>query len=174
MDQSVTIAAFDAEPAADALAVLAPCCASTRWQQQMVAGRPYGALTSVLTAADAALGELAWPDVEQALAAHPRIGQRIAGPDVESGWSRGEQSGTADAPDAVAEQLRAGNVAYERRFGHVYLVCATGRTAEQLLADLTERLGHDADAEQVEVRTQLRQIVRLRLGKAFDVAGAAA
>ena len=162
-----TTTGFDVLPAPDAAARLAPCCASVRWQEAVVAGRPYGGLDALVPASDTALAALAWDDVLQALAAHPRIGQRAGGDDVESRWSRAEQSAAATTDEGVAAQLRAGNVAYEERFGWVFLVCATGLTPEQVLAALTTRLGHDVATEQVEVREQLRLIVRLRLAKAF-------
>ena len=96
------------------------------------AGAPTGHCRRWSAASDAAIGALGWPDIEQALAAHPRIGDRPAGPaggDREAAWSRQEQSGTRDAPADVQAELRAGNVAYEDRFGHVFLICATGQSA---------------------------------------------
>lgn len=159
--------AFDALPALDAVAQLAPCCASGRWQQTVVTGRPYGGLEELVAASDAALATLGWDDVLEALAAHPRIGQKASGDDVESRWSRAEQSTAATTDADVTARLRAGNVAYEDRFGWVFLVCATGLAPEHVLAALTARLRNDVAAEQVEVREQLRLIVRLRLAKAF-------
>lgn len=158
---------FDALPAADAAAQLVPCCASVRWQHSVVAGRPYGGLDPLVAASDAALADLGWDDVLEALAAHPRIGQKASGDDVESRWSRAEQSAAATADADVTARLRAGNVAYEERFGWVFLICATGLAPQQVLAALTTRLGNDVAAEQAEVREQLRLIVRLRLTKAF-------
>jgi 2-oxo-4-hydroxy-4-carboxy-5-ureidoimidazoline decarboxylase len=110
------------------------------------------------------LAGLAWRDVEQALSAHPRIGERAAGAGREAAWSRQEQADAGDIPEA----LREGNVAYERRFGHVFLICATGRTAAEMLAALHERLGNDAETERQTVRRELAAIVRLRLAKALN------
>ncbi len=125
-----------------------------------------------MAASDAAIGALGWPDIEQALAAHPRIGGRPdpgpAGGDREAAWSRQEQAGTRDAPADVQAGLRAGNAAYEERFGHVFLICATGLSAASMLAALEDRLSHDPAAERDVVREELRMIVRLRLGKAFS------
>ena len=162
------VGALDALPPDDAAELLRPCCASSRWIGELVEGRPYATLGELTEASDAALARLSWPDVGEALAAHPRIGDRAAGADRESAWSRQEQAATAGLAVTTAEQLRAGNVEYERRFGHVFLICATGLGAEQMLAALRDRLGHEPDAEQAVVRKELAAIVRLRLGKAFS------
>ena len=94
-----------------------------------------------------------------------RHGDRVTGTDRESAWSRQEQSGAADS--TVAEQLLAGNVAYEARFGHVFLICATGRSPQGMLAELRRRLDNTTEAERGVVRAELREIVRLRLIKTF-------
>lgn len=163
-----TVPLFDASPPAEAAVALGPCCASTAWQDLVVARRPYGDLDSLARASDAALVTLTWDGVLEALAAHPRIGQRAGGDDVESRWSRAEQSAAATDDADVTTRLREGNVAYEERFGWVFLICATGKSPEAVLASLTGRLGNEPDVEQVEVREQLRQIVRLRLTKTFE------
>ncbi|MFI0411444.1 2-oxo-4-hydroxy-4-carboxy-5-ureidoimidazoline decarboxylase [Actinomadura sp. 3N508] len=134
------------------------CCASHRWVKA-VAGRRYRDLTELRDAGAAALDDLEWPDVEEALAAHPRIGDRVGG------WSRAEQSGMDDAALDVRAALIEGNRAYEDRFGHVFLICATGRTAGAMLGDLRERLGNDVEAERAVVRRELAKIVDLRLAK---------
>jgi 2-oxo-4-hydroxy-4-carboxy-5-ureidoimidazoline decarboxylase len=148
---------------------LLPCCASRRWATAVAAGRPYGALDRLTSASDSALATLDWPDIEEALAAHPRIGARPAGPaEREAAWSAQEQRGAAGLDAAARDELRAANVAYEERFGHVFLICATGKSAAQMLAALRERLGHEAGAEREVVRAELREIVALRLAKAFS------
>ena len=166
----VPVADLDRATAATAAGLLRPSCASARWIERMVSGRPYGTLPALLAASDATIGALGWPDIEQALAAHPRIGARAArgtpGGDREAAWSRQEQSGTRDAPADVQAGLRAGNAAYEERFGHVFLICATGMSAASMLAALQARLGHDPATEREVVRDELRKIVRLRLAKA--------
>ena len=98
------------------------------------------------------------------MAAHPRIGQRAAGQDRESQWSRQEQSTASGASTDVSTALHDGNVAYEQHFGHVFLVCATGRTPLQILEALTERLDNDEQTEQDVVRRELAAIVRLPAG----------
>lgn len=161
----IDTAAFDRVSAAAAEMVLRPACASVAWIEAMTAGRPYETLDALTAYSDETVAGLLWPDVEEALAAHPRIGERATGAGVEAGWSQQEQSGAMSAEQATAEALRAGNVEYEQRFGHVFLICATGRSADEMLAALRERLGHDAGAERAVVRRELGAIVRLRLSK---------
>ena len=163
---------LDQATAATAASLLRPACASARWIGQLVSGRPYGTLDALVAASDAAIGALGWPDIEQALAAHPRIGARAepegARAGTEAAWSRQEQSGARDAPADVLAGLRAGNAAYEERFGHVFLICATGMSAASMLGALRARLGHDPAAEREVVRDELMKIVRLRLARAFE------
>ncbi|NDU72846.1 2-oxo-4-hydroxy-4-carboxy-5-ureidoimidazoline decarboxylase [Actinomadura sp. DSM 109109] len=141
---------------------LAACCASRRWVAA-VAGRAYPDPGAVRAAARRALDELDWADVEEALAAHPRIGERAGGDAREARWSRGEQAGAAGAAADVRDALVAGNRAYEERFGHVFLIRASGRSAEEMLGALRERLGNDPAAERAAVRRELAEIVDLRL-----------
>jgi 2-oxo-4-hydroxy-4-carboxy-5-ureidoimidazoline decarboxylase len=159
---------FDRVSPLAAAAMIAPCCASQRWVDSVVARRPHGSLARVAGASDAVIADLDWSDIEQALAAHPRIGDRAVGTDRESAWSRLEQSAAATPEETTREALRGGNVEYEQRFGHVFLICATGRSAEDVLAALTRRLDNTPDTEREVVRDELTQIVRLRLAKVFE------
>jgi len=161
--QAVT--AFDQLDPARAAAVLAPCCASRRWADELLRGRPYGDLARLTAASDAAIGGLEWPDLEEALAAHPRIGAALAGQGREAAWSAAEQQSAAGAGAAQRDQLAAANAAYEERFGHVFLIRASGRSAAEMLAALRERLGHEPAAEREVVRGELRGIVALRLAR---------
>jgi len=163
----VAVAEFDAAPPADAAAELMPCCASRRWIAAVVKGRPYATLVGLTAASDAVLARLDWADIEDALSAHPRIGDRAAGADRESSWSRQEQSGTRAIDDDTRSALHDGNVAYQQRFGHVFLICATGLSAQRMLDALKARLRNDPIAEREVVRTELTKIVRIRLAKAF-------
>jgi 2-oxo-4-hydroxy-4-carboxy-5-ureidoimidazoline decarboxylase len=164
---SIGIAEFDDADAADAAAELVPCCASRKWVARVVHGRPYRTLDRLAAGSDAALAGLDWPDLVEALAAHPRIGERRSGGEREAGWSRQEQSATATMADATRQALVEANVAYERAFGHVFLICATGLSTEQLLTALQTRLHNDPVAERSVVRGELTKIVRLRLARAF-------
>jgi 2-oxo-4-hydroxy-4-carboxy-5-ureidoimidazoline decarboxylase len=161
------VSALDEAAPAQARDLLRLCCASSAWLVAMSNGRPYGTLDALIARSDGAIALLDWPDVEEALAAHPRIGERPGGSDRESAWSRQEQSAASGVDGGTAEDLVAGNLAYEERFGHVFLIRATGRSAQELLAELRERLANDAERERGIVRGELAQIVGLRLAKAF-------
>jgi allantoicase len=150
-------------PAAQARQVLATCCAARAWVERMTAGRPYAELDGLLGAGERAIGKLDRDDLAEALSAHPRIGQRAAGSSTEAVWSRQEQAAAGDADAEVRAALQEGNRAYEERFGHVFLISATGRSAEELLAALRERLANDPDTEWGVVAEELRRITRLRL-----------
>ena len=169
----VDVADFDRATAEDAAGWLRPSCASTRWIERLVGSRPHGSLGRLAAASDAAIAALGWPDIEEALATHPRIGDRALpgqeppGQERELSWSRQEQAAAAGAGAGVQAELRAGNAEYEERFGHVFLICATGRSATEMLSALHGRLGNDAAAEREIVRSELVQIVRLRLAKTF-------
>ena len=127
----------------------------------MVAGRPYAGRGDLVARSDAIVKDLDWVDLQEALDAHPRIGESAGGVTREAAWSRDEQSGVVGAEDELARANRA----YEDRFGHVFLIRAAGLDAGTVLAEARRRLGNDVDTERAEVREQLRQIVALRLEK---------
>ena len=166
MSTRVSLETFNALPAEQAGEYLLACCSSGRWIHNVTSGRPYASVGEILARSDESVGRLDQGDLEQALAGHPRIGAGSA-----AGWSRREQAGVRDADGATTAALAEGNEAYERRFGHIYLVCATGRTAGELLALLTARLENDPDTEWGVVRSELQQINRIRLRKLLGGAG---
>ena len=154
-------------PAADLEQALLDCCAAPRWAAALIAGRPYGSAGALYDAADAAMSELEDAEIDAALAGHPRIGAR---PDARHSASSGrEQSGVSGASAATLAALAEGNREYEARFGHVYLVCADGRSGEELLAILRQRLHNDPVTESATVRTELSKINRIRLGRLIGV-----
>jgi 2-oxo-4-hydroxy-4-carboxy-5-ureidoimidazoline decarboxylase len=154
----VTLTSFNSAPVAEAEAVMLECCAAHRFARAMAAGRPYTSADAAAAAVDTVFQVLTWDDAAEAMRAHPRIGARV------SGQSGAEQSGVTNASRAA---LAAGNVEYEERFGHVFLVCATGLTGEQMLTALRERLKNDAAEERSVVITELRKITVLRVRKAL-------
>lgn len=156
---------FNALPEPEAQRELTACCAARRFTEAVTAGRPYRDRAALRAAADTALAELDWSGVAEALAAHPRIGDRATGQGRDAAWSAAEQSAAAVGDTEVRSRITEGNHAYEQRFGHVFLICATGRPAEDILAALTTRLGNDPGAERQIVREELRKIVHLRLEK---------
>jgi 2-oxo-4-hydroxy-4-carboxy-5-ureidoimidazoline decarboxylase len=163
----VTIGELNEEPPEQAAERLRACNAAPRFAAELLAARPYPDAATLAGRAGAVARALPWDDVLIALAAHPRIGDRVAGTSAEAASSRQEQSSMADADAAVRAALLEGNRAYEQRFGHVFLICATGLSAEAMLAALRSRLRNDPVAEREVVRGELVKIVRLRLAKAF-------
>jgi 2-oxo-4-hydroxy-4-carboxy-5-ureidoimidazoline decarboxylase len=156
-----SLAEFNALPPAEAERELLACCAAPAWAKAVAGGRPYPDRMALQAAGDAAARRLTWAEVVQALSAHPRIGERPAGEGREAAWSRREQAG-ADDP-SVADALTAANREYEERFGHVFLIFATGRSAAEMLAAARARLAHDEAAERPVVQEELRKIALLRL-----------
>lgn len=154
-------------PAEEVIPLLLACCDVPSWADAVVAGRPYAGTEDLYAVADAAARRLAPAEVDRALAAHPRIGERARGNGTEAGWSRQEQSGvSADAE--VQQALLTGNQAYEDRFGRVFLICATGLSGEEILTSLRERLGNDEQTEAAVVAEELRKIALLRLRKQVE------
>ena len=133
------------------------CVAVDRWARELADGRPYPGPAELLTRADELSAGLTDAEIEHALDEHPRIGERTA----PGTMSATEQSGVDS--DTLADRLLAANLAYEARFGHIYLVCASGRDGEDLLADLATRMGNDRVTELSVVRRELGKIARLRL-----------
>jgi 2-oxo-4-hydroxy-4-carboxy-5-ureidoimidazoline decarboxylase len=158
LEGSVTLDSFNAAPESEAQAAMLACCASRRFAAAMTAGRPYPSPAAAEGMVETTFESLTWSDVLEAMDGHPRIGARA------SGQSAAEQSGVAD--DARAA-LAAANAAYEERFGHVFLICATGLSGPQVLAALDRRLKNDDAAERLAAATELRMITLLRLRKAL-------
>jgi len=149
----VSLGSFNAATASDAEAAMLSCCASRRFASSVAAGRPYATPQALQAAISSAFSSLTWDDVLEAMAGHPRIGDRV------TGMPAAEQSGVTDGSRAA---LVAGNVAYEERFGHVFLICATGLTGDEMLAALRERLSNPPGAERAVVTGELLKITQLR------------
>ena len=133
-------------------------CSSTIWARRVLAGGPFRDAEALFDRADRVLAELPDAELDAALDGHPRIGAKADNPS-----SAREQARVADATDAVKAELAEKNRAYDDKFGYVYLVCANGRTAEELLAILTDRLDNDPETERRVMRSELAKINRLRL-----------
>lgn len=151
--------------------LLQSCCGATAWVQEMIAQRPFHTLQRLFDAAESIWWSLTPDDWREAFDHHPRIGERssvASQTETAQAWSAAEQGGAATAGDAARQALADGNREYERRFGHIYLVCATGKSAEELLAILRDRLQNDPVTEmRVAAREQVK-ITRLRLEKLFS------
>ena len=154
---------FNALDAAEAALTVSVWAAIPGWVDAVVAARPYASVDALAAYA----GDLAsvWSpaDLDEALAHHPRIGERVAGGGDAAAASRSEQASMRDARDEVAKAISAGNRAYEERFGRVFLIRAAGRSPEQMLAELHRRLGNDDTTEAREATEQLAEIALLRL-----------
>jgi len=163
--------ALDAETAARELLA---CCGSTEWASEMAASRPFDGPDSMAQTSDSIWASLERSDWLEAFAAHPRIGDRtpaVAASAEKVGgangiqWATQEQSGTSSAPKDVIERLATGNRAYEARFGYIFIVCATGKSAGEMLAILEQRLTNDPDEELHIAAEEQRKVTRLRLAK---------
>jgi len=144
---------------------LESCCASRAWATALAGARPLADVTTLMLTADRIWRGLGADHWRQAFAAHPRLGDKKAGDDDASRWARGEQSGTAGADATTLEALAAGNRDYEERFGHVFLLCATGKSATDMLAALRARLDNTASDELAVAAEEQRAITRIRLEK---------
>jgi 2-oxo-4-hydroxy-4-carboxy-5-ureidoimidazoline decarboxylase len=164
---SAVLAAWNAASRADALEAMISCCGAQRWAEAMVALRPIGGAAELSAAADREWDRMQEADWMQAFACHPRIGGRTAAhaSAKSAAWSTQEQSRTSEAAEHVLAELAAGNSIYEERYGFTYIVCATGKTADEMLAILNRRLGSDRETELREAAEQQRQILRIRLGR---------
>ena len=161
------LAAWNETEEAAALEAMVACCAARRWAQAMVALRPFSGIESLSLTADEVWSTMEESDWMEAFAAHPRIGERkaaSAGATSEA-WSVQEQLSAASAAQQVVSDLAEGNAQYEERFGFTYIVCATGKSAEEMLAILQRRLGNTRETELREAAEQQRQIMQIRLGK---------
>ncbi|KUN89816.1 OHCU decarboxylase [Streptomyces bungoensis] len=147
-----------------ALAALHEACASTEWARHVLAARPYATPDDLYAASDAAMAELTQADLAEAMAGHPPIGR----PEPGDPASAREQRGMAGASEELKAEMLELNLAYQDRFGHVFLICATGRTGEQMRDALRERLGNAPEREREIVRTELGKINRIRLARLVE------
>lgn len=129
----------------------------------MLVARPYASDAHLLATAEELWWALEPADWLEAFEAHPRIGEKAEPHDPTAGWSAEEQAGVAGAAAATRAALETGNRAYESKFGHVFLVCATGRSAEELRSDLQRRLENEPDLELRVAAGEQAKITRLRL-----------
>ena len=169
-DPDAAVAAFDALPPHEAAPMLQTCCGSTAWVNGMLLRRPFTTLHVLLRAAEHLWWDLTPDDWREAFEHHPRIGERtaaVAQGDTSRTWSTDEQSGASSAAEDTRRLLAEGNREYERRFGHIYLVCATGKTGDEMLALLRERMRNDPETELRVAAGEQAKITRLRLVKMF-------
>jgi OHCU decarboxylase len=152
----------------NAEAELLKCCGSTRWAREMTEARPFANFEELCERADAVCESLNDEDWLEAFRAHPKIGEKKAAGEQSQqaqGWSAQEQSGITDAPQQTADELAQQNRDYEARFGFIFIVCATGKSPEDMLAILRSRIGNDRQDEVLIAAEEQRKITRLRLEK---------
>jgi 2-oxo-4-hydroxy-4-carboxy-5-ureidoimidazoline decarboxylase len=137
--------------------LLAECCGSSRWVEMMISSRPFASREAVFSAADEMWSSLVSPDFLEAFAHHPRIGEQGGGSSAK------EQSGMDRADAGVRAALAEVNREYERRFGYIYIVSASGKSAQEMLAIAQERLHNDATVELKVAADEQRKITQLRL-----------
>lgn len=156
---------LSAEPAA--LEIMS-CCGSSAWAHELVAERPFESEESVITASEKIWNHLGAQDWLEAFSRHPRIGEHhapAAVPAQSAAWSAQEQRDAATVEDQTKAALIEGNRAYESRFGRTFIICASGKSAGEILATLSERLLNDADTELRVAAEEQRKITNLRLKK---------
>ncbi|MER6345858.1 2-oxo-4-hydroxy-4-carboxy-5-ureidoimidazoline decarboxylase [Streptomyces sp. NPDC001595] len=158
------LARFNALEEPAATAALHEACASTAWGERLLAARPYATPEDLYTASDAATAELTANDLDEAMAGHPPIGRPKPGDPT----SAREQRGMAGASDELKAEMLELNLAYQEKFGHVFLICATGRTGEQMRDAVKERIGNTPEREREIVRTELGKINRIRLARLVE------
>lgn len=164
----MTLDELNALPEAEVAEALTACCVAKAWVQGLLAKRPFASREALWAAASEVEAQMGREDWLEAFLGHPRIG------DVASlrakyahtaAWASGEQSGAAAATEAVLQGLAQGNQDYEAKFGHIFIVCATGKSGAEMLALLEARLPNDAEEELRIAAGEQAKISRIRLEK---------
>ena len=165
------LAALNDLSAEKAKAAFLDCCGSTRWAERMAAALPFPMLEDLFVKAESIWFSLAASDWLEAFAAHPKIGSRKSAParnDRSAKWSAGEQAGMNAADQEVREQLDQVNRLYEEKFGFIFIVCATGRSANEMLAIARARYGNTVETELRLAAEEQRKITEIRLTKLLE------
>ncbi len=147
------------------------CCGSVQWARTMASRRPFLNTSKLFETSDLEWSRVSQADWKEAFACHPTIGdvgslrKKFSST---SGWAEREQSGVLSADEEVLQRLMTGNELYERQFGYIFIVCATGKSAGEMLALLDQRLSNDPKKEILVAADEQRKITRLRLEKTFN------
>ncbi|MER7660894.1 MULTISPECIES: 2-oxo-4-hydroxy-4-carboxy-5-ureidoimidazoline decarboxylase [unclassified Streptomyces] len=158
------LARFNTSAESDASAALHEVCASSAWGNKLLAQRPYATAEALYTASDAAMAELTAADLAEAMAGHPPIGRPKPG----DATSAREQRGMAGASEELKAELLELNLAYQEKFGHVFLICATGATGEQMRDAVRVRIQNSDEREREIARGELVKINRIRLARLVE------
>ncbi|HEX8465202.1 MAG TPA: 2-oxo-4-hydroxy-4-carboxy-5-ureidoimidazoline decarboxylase [Abditibacterium sp.] len=152
----------------DAFDALLRCCGASKWVLKVMAARPFADFDALLAASDAAFASLQEIDWLEAFSHHPKLGDLAslrAKFASTRDWAGAEQAGTSAASEIVLQELARCNAAYEARFGFIFILCATGKSADEMLQALRNRLGNERETEIGLAAEQQKQITRLRLEK---------
>lgn len=150
---------------------LKSCCGSNRWATNVASRRPYATFAQLVDVAQQEWWQLQPGDWLEAFSSHPKIGQKkreVSASEQSQQWSRNEQAGMREASEETAETLSRLNKEYEARFGYIFIVCATGKSSEEMLAILRERLENEPDNELRIAAAEQAKITELRLKKLID------
>ena len=167
----MTLEQLNGSPAEQADEEFLKCCGSKRWAQAMTEARPFADAAELFHKANEIWWKLSEADWLEAFRAHPKIGEKKAATSQSQqaqNWSSQEQAGVAAASAKIAEELAQGNREYESRFGYIYVVCATGKSAGEMVAILKERLENDPSTELRVAAGEQAKITRLRLEKLLN------
>jgi OHCU decarboxylase len=159
---------WNVQPEDEAVEETLPCCGSLAWARELAGRRPFEDEDSLIAASDEIWNRLGPQDWMEAFSKHPRIGERKApslAPAQSAVWSAQEQGRVADADEAVRSVLMQANREYEQKFGRTFIVCATGKSAAEMLNILRQRLGNNEATELREAAEEQRKITNLRLKK---------
>ncbi len=162
------LARWNKSPFDEAVAQILPCCSSRAWAREMAARRPFLDDVALVAASDEIWRALSTSNWMEAFRGHPRIGESIShvrSTEASATWAMQEQMSVADAADATKIVLAETNREYEKKFGHIFIVCATGKSTPEMLEILTRRMSNDAETEIHEAAEQQRQITQIRLRK---------
>lgn len=168
MSANPTLTRWNALHAETATAEILPCCGSRNWANSLATERPFDDLSALLRASDRIWRELPEADWLEAFRSHPRIGESRSHTPASAQsqkWSAQEQSRSADGSETVKQALAAGIQEYERKFGRIFIICATGKSAAEILQNLQRRLQNDQATELQEAAEQQREIIHIRLEK---------
>jgi len=151
-----------------AVKALLQCCGSNRWAENVANGRPYASLESLIASSNSIWQSLNPDDWLEAFRSHPKIGEKKADAQVSDQsrqWSGQEQAGVTHASRETVDALAALNWTYEKKFGYIFIVCATGKTSDEMLAALRQRIENDASTELSIAAAEQSKITELRLKK---------
>jgi 2-oxo-4-hydroxy-4-carboxy-5-ureidoimidazoline decarboxylase len=162
---SLSLSEFNALNLDRAREELERCCGSSRWVEAMNHARPFSSIDELYSQADRIWNSLSREDWLEAFKHHPRIGEQGLRAKFAStaSWAEQEQKGVTGASEETLQALLKGNEQYERSFGHVFLICATGKSAEEMLQSMRSRASNDASTELKVAAGEQAKITRIRL-----------